>query len=101
MKISEFARKYNVEISTVRYYINSQLLFPKVQNKQYRFDDRCETDMNIIVQLKDFGFSISEIRTILSLIHLSNLTALDDVTDFVSILEKKEVLLKADRKSVV
>ncbi len=96
MKISEFARKYNVEISTVRYYINSQLLFPKVQNKQYRFDDRCETDMNIIVQLKDFGFSISEIRAILSLIHLSNLTALDDVTDFVSILEKKEVQLKAE-----
>lgn len=100
MKISEFARKYGVEISTVRYYINSHLLIPKVHNKQYRFDDRCETDMNIIVQLKDFGFSISEIRTILSLIHLSNLTALDDVTDFVQILEKKEAELRAELESM-
>ncbi len=100
MKISEFARKYGVEISTVRYYINSNLLLPKVHNKQYRFDERCETDMNIIVQLKDFGFSISEIRNILSLIHLSNLTALDDVTDFVQILEKKESELHAELEAM-
>ena len=100
LKISEFARKYGVEISTVRYYINSHLLLPKVQNKQYRFDERCETDMNIIVQLKDFGFSINEIRTILSLIHLSNLTAMDDVTDFVQILEKKETELRTQLESM-
>lgn len=96
MKISEFARKYGVEISTVRYYINSNLLLPKVHNKQYRFDERCETDMNIVMQLKDYGFSIGEIRSILSLIHLSNLTAVEDITDFVQILEKKEAELKAD-----
>ena len=100
MKISEFARKYGVEISTVRYYINCHLLLPKVHNKQYRFDDRCETDMNIIMQLKDFGFSIDEIKTVLSLIHLSNLTALDDVTDFVQILEKKEAELSAQLESM-
>ena len=100
MKISEFAHKYGVEISTVRYYINSNLLIPKVQNKQYRFDERCETDMNISVQLKDFGFSINEIRTILSLIHLSNLTAMDDVTDFVQILEKKEEELRTELESM-
>ncbi len=100
MKISEFARKYNAEISTVRYYINSGLLFPKVRNKQYRFDERCETDMNIIVQLKDYGFSISEIRSILYLIHLTNLTALDDVSDFIQILEEKETELHTELKSL-
>ena len=100
MKISEFARKYNAEISTVRYYINSGLLFPKVRNKQYRFDERCETDMNIIVQLKDYGFSISEIRSILYLIHLTNLTALDDVSVFIQILEEKETELHTELKSL-
>ncbi len=96
MKIGEIARTYGVEVSTVRYYIKCGLLVPQVFHKQYRFDRRCETDMNIIIQLKEYGFSIDEIRSALSVIHLSNLTAQDDLTDFIAMLETKEGELKKE-----
>ena len=94
MKISEFAKRFGIGVITVRYYVSCGLLLPEVRNKQYRFDERCVRDMEMILRLKRFDFSITEIQSILSLIRLSNLTAADDVVDLIHILEAKDVELK-------
>ena len=94
MKISEFAKLFGIGVITVRYYVSCGLLLPEVRNKQYRFDDRCVKDMEMILWLKRFDFSISEIQSILSLMRLSNLTAADDLADLIRILDQKDLELK-------
>lgn len=94
MKISEFAKRFGIGVITIRYYVSCGLLLPEIRNKQYRFDERCVKDMEIILWLKRFDFSIAEIQSILALIRLSNLTAADDVADLIRILEQKETELK-------
>jgi DNA-binding transcriptional MerR regulator len=94
VKISEFAKHFNITVITIRYYVNCGMLLPEVHNKQYRFDERCVKDMELILLFKSFEFSITEIQQILALIRLSNLTAVDDVADLIRILEQKDIELK-------
>ena len=35
VKISEFAKRFDISINTVRYYVSQGLLLPEVHNKQY------------------------------------------------------------------
>ena len=93
MKISEFAGLFDIPINTVRFYVSCGLLLPEVRNKQFRFDARCVSDMKLILQLKEFDFSIAEIQSILALVRLSNLTAEDDIEDLVHILNTKHAEL--------
>ena len=93
MKISEFASLFDIPINTIRFYVSCGLLLPEVRNKQFRFDARCVADMKLILQLKEFDFSIAEIQSILALVRLSNLTAEDDIEDLVHILNAKHAEL--------
>ncbi len=62
MKISAFAEKFNVNVSTVRHYINSGLLVPGRKNGQYSFGKECEEDMYNIIKYKNYHFSLEEIQ---------------------------------------
>lgn len=62
MKISAFANMFDVNVSTVRHYINSGLLVPDVKNGQYFFDQECEDDMKNIIKYKNYRFSLEEIQ---------------------------------------
>lgn len=62
MKIGNFARKFNLNISTVRFYVNNGLLTPKREGGQYNFDKECVLDMERILKYKDYYFSLEEIQ---------------------------------------
>lgn len=62
MKISEFAKKFNINNSTVRYYIKNGLLNPGQKSEQFIFDDECIEDMNKIIKYKRYRFTISEMQ---------------------------------------
>lgn len=62
MKIGAFARKFNMNISTVRYYINNGLLAPNKTQGQYEFDAECISDMEKISKYKSYNFSLEEIQ---------------------------------------
>lgn len=62
MKISGFAEKFKVNVSTVRHYVNSGLLIPERKNGQYFFDKECENDMKNILRYKDYHFTLEEIQ---------------------------------------
>lgn len=96
MKIGDFAKKFSTNANTVRYYVNAGLLIPERHNSQYRFTRQCEEDMALIRLLKQFDFSIPEIHELLSLKRLSNLSAKDDIADYLDILEHKRGVLKAE-----
>lgn len=62
MKIGEFARKFDINNSTVRYYVKNGLLNPSQKNEQYVFDDECISDMEQIIKYKRYRFTISEMQ---------------------------------------
>jgi len=62
MKIGTFARKFNLNVSTVRFYINSGLLTPCRIGGQYDFDAECISDMEKILKYKNYCFSLEEIQ---------------------------------------
>lgn len=62
MKIGTFARKFNLNVSTVRFYINNGLLVPGKLGGQYEFDEECISDMKRILNYKKYNFSLEEIQ---------------------------------------
>ena len=50
MKIGDFAKKYGLNITTVRYYVERALLTPERKNNQYVFTPSCMEDMEEILK---------------------------------------------------
>lgn len=72
MKIGEFARKFNVSVPTVRYYINLGLLVPDKDGFQYSFTDNDCREMEIISTMKNSGFKLEELSRYLTLLRFYN-----------------------------
>jgi len=62
MKISEFAKMFSINKSTVRYYTDINLLIPSKKKGYFDYDDECKKDIEDIIHLKSIGFSIKEIQ---------------------------------------
>ena len=95
MKISEFSSRFNMSPETVRYYVNEGLLVPHSRNNRYDFTENDVTDMEYILKLKSFRFSLHEVHRILVLKRLSNFDSSEELDDYIDILKKqKKILLK-------
>lgn len=66
MKIGDFAAKYGLNITAVRYYVDKALLTPERKNNQYIFNKTCMEDMEKILKYKSFNFSLEEIELLFS-----------------------------------
>ena len=62
MRIGDFAKKYDMNVTAVRYYIDNALLTPQRKNNQYIFDQSCIDDMNKILEYKECGLTLEEIE---------------------------------------
>ena len=71
MKIGQVAKKYEISKDNLYYYINYGLLVPPRNGTQYDFDEQALHDLELILQLKETDFSLSEIHRILSLYRVS------------------------------
>lgn len=69
IKIGEVAKQANVTVETLRFYQKEQLLTPKQTNASgYRlYSKQDQQKLNFILHSKKIGFSLSEIKQLLSL----------------------------------
>lgn len=69
MLIGELAKKADVSIDTIRYYEREGLIEPvAVRESGYREFDKSSVEMiRFVVRAKDLGFSLKEIRNLLTL----------------------------------
>jgi len=70
IKISEFSKKYNISKETIRYYTDEKILLPHKVNHYYDYNEQCERDMDTIKNLKEIGFSISDMKELLNYLRL-------------------------------
>ena len=69
MKIGELAKRAKINIDTIRYYEQRQLLLPPDRTLSgYRnYSENDVTRLLFIVHAKELGFTLEEIKTLLSL----------------------------------
>ncbi len=100
MKIGTFARKFGLNISTIRYYINSGLLTPVRSGGQYEFDANCISDMEKILKYKKYSFSLEEIQLLFFMEKASRFQDELVLEDCADILKKKKAQLIDDRDNL-
>ena len=68
MQIKAFTEKYHITSDTARFYEAEGLLKPARTDSGYRiYDEQCEKAIKYIIVLKQVGFSLQEIRYLLTL----------------------------------
>ena len=85
MKIGELTKKYGVSSQTIRYYVKMGLLIPETKEKQYVFNEQSCEDLELILRLKKFDLSLSDIHRILSLNRISHFVSQEDRNTYRSI----------------
>ena len=98
VKIGEFAKKWNVTIDTIRFYIKSGLLIPSSQSPQFIFGEREDKDMHTITRMKTQNFSLKEIYEYLELRRVSTMLEPESMQAAIELLNfKREELAKQVR----
>lgn len=100
MKIGTFARKFNLNVSTVRFYINNGLLRPDRVGGQYEFDKECVADMEKILKYKRYNFSLEEIQLLFFMEKASRFQDEIVIEVCTDILKNKRKQLMAERDSI-
>ena len=68
MQIKDFSKKYQIQTDTIRYYEKERILKPKRRDNGYReYDEDSEKQLQLIIVLKQMGFTIKEIQQLLIL----------------------------------
>lgn len=89
MKISDFAKRENISIATIRYYMELGLIIPERKGAYYSFNMECISDANTIAELKEMRFTLDEIKQILSIQRMTKFKNKNANDFFVKILEEK------------
>ncbi|HHW94480.1 MAG TPA: MerR family transcriptional regulator [Mogibacterium sp.] len=107
MKIGKVVKKYGIPVSSLYFYIKNGLLVPPRRNNQYIFDERTQSDLELIQELKEMDFPLKTIHRLLSLRRISNFYSEEDRIERRDIflahereLEKKEAALSDMREKV-
>lgn len=97
MKIGSFSKKYSMTPEAIRYYVNEGLLVPRSRNGRYDFGEEDLRDMDFLLKLKSYHFSIHDIHRILSLRRLSNFDSADDMNDYLKILSAQKRKMEQEK----
>lgn len=75
MRIGEFAQVVSASIDTVRHYMDLGLIVPERQGAFFYFDKRCQRDFKRVIELKEMGFSLVEIKNMLLIVRFSKMAS--------------------------
>lgn len=96
MKIGVLSKRYKVSVDCLYYYIKIGLLVPRRKEKQYFIDETCERDLQLILTYKQWGFSLTEIHSILTHYRISSMQQPEDVMNIISTMQQKYEQFQAE-----
>lgn len=89
MRIGEFAQANQTSIDTIRHYMDLGLIVPERQGTYFYFDERCKKDYERVVEMKDMGFSLIEIRNMLLIIRFSKMASGMEIEHYRNFFQSK------------
>ncbi|MDI7742694.1 MerR family transcriptional regulator [Lysinibacillus fusiformis] len=89
MKIGKFGQVNDITVDTIRHYMDLGLLVPEKNGGHYHFDDNCQKDLELIIEFKSMGFSLNEIKTILTFKNLGMLAGYEENAYYQSLFHHK------------
>jgi DNA-binding transcriptional MerR regulator/ubiquinone/menaquinone biosynthesis C-methylase UbiE len=93
MRIGKFGKVNELSIDTIRHYMDLGLIVPEKQGGHYFFDERCQNDLELILEFKGMGFSLTEIKMIFHYRNFGKITDYEEDTYYRSLfLDKYEKL---------
>ncbi|MEH7417265.1 methyltransferase domain-containing protein [Neobacillus drentensis] len=101
MRIGKFGRVNDVSIDTIRHYMDLGLIIPEKRGGQYDFDERCQRDLDLILELKKMGFRLNEMRMIFHYKNFAKLTDYEVDAYYQSIFLKKYEEVDHEIKTLV
>ena len=81
---------FDVQASTVRYYIQRGFLVTNVKNGQNIFNENCVEDMRQIMEWKQLRFSLSDIGELLTLTRKYNRVQRDDAQPYLMLMQHQQ-----------
>jgi DNA-binding transcriptional MerR regulator/ubiquinone/menaquinone biosynthesis C-methylase UbiE len=101
MRIGKFGKINELSIDTIRHYMDLGLIVPEKQGGHYFFDERCQNDLEIILELKGMGFSLSEIKIIFHYKNFGEITDYEKDAYYQSLFSDKYGKLEQEIKNLV
>lgn len=100
MRISDFAKKNNMSVDTIRYYIKEHLLHPLKKGNYYYFNENNQIEISKLLKLKSYKFSLKEIKNLFFIDRLSDIKYLDTNTFIKNIYLSKKKQLESEIASL-
>ena len=90
MRIGKFAAQHGVTQDTVRYYMERGLIIAQKQGEQYFFTQEDHRNMELILEWKELGFSLTSVLDLLTIQRLSGEPSDSFRNHYLSSLEHKQ-----------
>ncbi|CAM4270115.1 Glycerate kinase [Bacillus manliponensis] len=100
MKIREFGKRSGLSIDTIRHYMDLGLIVPEKKGGHYFFDERCQKDLELILQFKGMGFQLNEIKMIFLYERFSQLTNYEKSEYYQSLFMNKYKKIEQEIKNL-
>ncbi|MEO2078601.1 MAG: MerR family transcriptional regulator [Bacillus sp. (in: firmicutes)] len=101
MRIGQFGKVNGISLDTIRHYMDLGLIVPEKQGGHYYFDENCQNDLELILELKGMGFHLNEIKMIFHYKNLGKLTDYERNVFYQSLFMDKHEKLEQEMKNLV
>jgi len=98
MKIGQFAKENQMTIDAIRHYMTLDLILPIKQSGQFFFDDKCQKDLESVLELKQMGFSLSEIQSLMLIQRMAKHTHYEREHFFQAFFERRLNWIDEERR---
>lgn len=101
VRIGKFGERNGLSIDTIRHYMDLGLIVPEKKGGHYFFDERCQKDLELILDFKRMGFQLNEIKAIFLYESFSKLTDYEKGTYYQSLFMNKYEKIEKDIKYLI
>jgi DNA-binding transcriptional MerR regulator/SAM-dependent methyltransferase len=101
MRIGQFGKVNGISLDTIRHYMDLGLIVPEKQGGHYYFDENCQNDLELILELKGMGFQLNEIKMIFHYKNLGKFTDYERDVFYQSLFMGKHEKIEQEMKSLI
>lgn len=101
MRIGAFAKKNDISVETIRYYMELGLIVPVKKGGHYDFSGNCQKNLDKVKSFKSMGFTLQEIRKVFQFSALSRLHSTEEKAYYLSYFRNNLARIEAEMQRLI